>query len=144
LSPTTFSFLPCDVMPVFLLLLLSTNLVLSLNTHALIHPNESLNPSNISENEDYFNIVIGGVTRRCYWDGTAPACAGECPSTHDEMDRRDHLWTDPDCTEWKAWPWNCESDPHFGAPCLRIGPFWDPDHPWWHTTKALCCWKIKQ
>ncbi|GMS89938.1 hypothetical protein PENTCL1PPCAC_12113, partial [Pristionchus entomophagus] len=107
--------LPCGRMLVFLLFLLSANLASSFNPHALIHSNKPLNPYN-NAHRDYFDTMINGVPRHCYWSGTSPICNGVCEGDHDETDRKDTI--DP-------------YNPHFGAPCFG------------QSTKALCCSKIK-
>ncbi|GMS89931.1 hypothetical protein PENTCL1PPCAC_12106, partial [Pristionchus entomophagus] len=108
-------------MLVFLLLLLSANLVASFNPHAVkrfdwLWPDW---PVNLFRDirRYYFNTMINGVSRKCYWSGTAPACAGSCEGDHDTMDRKGKI--EP-------------NDPNFGDPCAG------------ELKKALCCWKIKE
>ncbi|GMR42801.1 hypothetical protein PMAYCL1PPCAC_12996, partial [Pristionchus mayeri] len=78
-----------------------------------------------------FFKVINGVNRTCQWVGTAPFCNGECASDYDEIERRQTLYTPPDCVQ-NLFHF-CTIDPYFGERCTF--PF---------NSKAICCKKVKQ
>ncbi|KAF8357872.1 hypothetical protein PRIPAC_92867 [Pristionchus pacificus] len=106
-------------MLVFLLFVLSSSLASPTNLTELYHVPEWEKDVVAG---DTFVELINGVNRTCNWVGTAPVCSGECPNTHDEIERR------RDRTIPKSWC--CRRDPYFGWPC------------YFGSKKAKCCLKI--